>query len=128
MSTEKFEFNREQNRLIADLATKMRGVGVFLMASGILCLVACGIGLATGRSGIVAVSLLAGIFFSATGFWTTRAGRSFKGVVDTEGNDIALVMHALRELDRFFTLNQWLVIAYLLVILTAVIGCPSSLG
>ena len=128
MSAESFEFNSEQNRLIADLAAKMRGIGVFLIASGALCIVACGIGLATGRSGIVAVSLLAGIFFSATGLWTTRAGRSFKGVIDIEGNDIALVTNALRELDRFFTLNQWLVIAIVLVLLTAVIDCPSILG
>ncbi len=128
MATQGYEFDREQNLLIADLAGKMSSVGIFLVAAGTLSLMVAAVSIGTGRPGPFVALILAGAFFLATGIWTVRGGRAFRAVVDTEGNDSPLVMHALNQLERFYTLNFWLVVIYLMTVLLTFAGCPEGLG
>ena len=123
-----YEFDAEQNELIADLARKMLGVGTFLFLIGALALlgaVASGLG---SRLDAAVVLVFAAAFFLAVASWTTAAAKSFRKIVETEGSDIPHTMAALAQLRRFYTLHFWLILAYLVLIVLAVLGYPEGLG
>jgi hypothetical protein len=107
-----YEFTVEQNRVIGDLAGKMRFVGLFLILGGVLeCL-----SVLRGDLG----HLIAGVVFILFGVWTRGAAGSFRKIVDTEGRDITHLMRALGELRQMYTLQYWLLmiaIALILVVL-----------
>ncbi len=127
MSSEAYEFTAEQNQLIADLAWKMKGVGVFMYVIGGLAL-AGGVASATRSRPDLAIMLALGAaFFLAIATWTFQAGREFRRVVDTEGEDIAHTMVALAQLRRFYTLHFWLIVVYLVLIVLAILGYPEGL-
>lgn len=125
MSTPNYEFDRQQNRIIADLAKKMTGVGLFLIIAGVTLLLAAAVGARSEQVANLWILALAGAFFVITGTFTFRGGRSFRRIVDSEGNDIAHTMAALTQLDRFFTVNFWLVFAFVLLVISALVGVPS---
>jgi len=126
--TDGYEFSAEQNQLIADLARKMLGVGIFMLLIGALALIG---GVASGfgsRLDAAVVLVLAAAFFLAVASWTVAAARSFRRIVETEGHDIPHTMAALAQLRRFYTLHFWLIIAYLVLIVLAILGYPQGLG
>ena len=127
MTAESYEFNAEQNQLISDLARKMKGVGIFMAAIGLLALGGCVTGAVRARPDLAITFALVAAFFIAIALWTIRAGREFRRVVDTEGDDIPHTMNALAELRRFYTLHFWLIIVYLVLIVLAILGYPAGL-
>ncbi len=126
MSMPTYEFDQQQNRVIADLAKKMTGVGVFLVLAGGATTLAAAIGSRTEQSGALLVLFLAGLFFASTGVLTFRSGRSFQRVVDSEGNDIEHTMTALAQLDRFYTINFWLVFVCVILLIASVARAPTA--
>ncbi len=128
LETASYEFDAEQNQLIADLARKMLGVGIFLFLIGALALigaVASGFG---SRLDAAVVLVFAAAFFLAVASWTVAAAKSFRKIVETEGHDIPHTMAALAQLRRFYTLHFWLILAYLVLIVLAILGYPEGLG
>ena len=58
-----------------------------------------------------------GVCMMLIGGWVLGASRSFKDIVTTQGNDITLLMHALRKLRSAYTLQGvLLIVACLLVV------------
>ncbi len=120
-----YEFSSDQNRIIADLASRMSSVGAFLIIAGAVALVSAILSSVQGAYVAVIALLTVGAFFLVTGVWSRRSARYFRYVVDTTGHDIDHIMRALTELDKFYTLKFWLVIAYLVIILSALVLVPS---
>lgn len=128
MTADSYEFTAEQNRVIADLARKMLGVGIFMFLIGALALTG-GLASAWGsRPDAAMVLVLAAAFFLAVAVWTVAAARSFRRIVTTEGHDIPHTMAALAQLRRFYTLHFWLIVVYLVLIVLAILGYPEGLG
>lgn len=118
-STSQYEFSPAQNVLIGSLASKMRFVGLFGLAIGILVLL-------PGIFRFDPIAIAVGVFYLLVALWTRSAGGSFRDVVDTQGADVSHLMNALESLRKLYTLTFWLAIvaiALLVVLLTAeVIG------
>ncbi len=128
MTAEGYEFTSEQNQLIADLARKMKGVGVFMYAIGGLALAGGISGALRSRPDLLVILALVAAFFLAIATWTFQAGREFGRIVATEGHDIPHTMTALAQLRRFYTLHFWLILVYLVLIVLAILGYPQGLG
>jgi hypothetical protein len=112
-----YEFTPDQNRVIADLAKKMRLVGIVLQIFGCLGAVV-GLVLIT-RNGIGA--LIQGVINVFLGIWVIRAADSFHRIVKTQGQDISHLMEALRQLGKYFGL-QYVLIMIGLVLLAVVLA------
>jgi hypothetical protein len=121
-----YEFNPTENITIADVARYARLWGIISLVSGALVLL-LGIGVAAmggaiaaataGRAGASALSSSAavaaiGIALVPTalvsiigGIFYVRSGEALRSVVDTQGNDIALLTEAVRSLTLAFKIE-----------------------
>jgi len=128
-STSEFEFTEPQNEVMGDLAGKMKFVGTLLMVLGVL-VVLTGIGtmFVDGAAGVL--NIIVGVVYLLLGWWTRAASASFQEVVDTEGQDITNLMAALGELRRLYSLQYWIFLILLVMvvigIVVAIIGGASS--
>lgn len=106
MESKVYEFNETQNKLIKDLADKMRFVSYFLIAWGVLLLIN---GILIVRYGAIG-SIISGIVQILIGFWTHKAASSFRLIVDTQGRDINNLMSSLGALRKLYNLQYWLIL------------------
>ncbi len=103
-----YEFSATENQTIQRTAGRSVVYGYASVALGALgtlgglaALVV--VGGAAGAVGIgIAVALLPNLI---AGFWYVRAGESLKGVVETQGHDIALMMVAMDRIAAAFKLE-----------------------
>ncbi|ACK73183.1 hypothetical protein PCC7424_4826 [Gloeothece citriformis PCC 7424] len=107
-----YEFSSTQERLIGDLAGKMKFVSYFFIAVGIIQIIA-GFLQITYVEGIS--SIINGIIYLFIGWWTYRSGSSFGSVAKTRGHDIENLMDALKQLKNLYTLLFWLLIIALVI-------------
>ena len=77
MTLDSYEYTAEQNQLIADLARKMKGVGIFMAAIGVLALAGCISGALGARPDLAIALALVAAFFLAIATWTIQAGQPF---------------------------------------------------
>lgn len=120
MEIQQYEFDQSQNELILDLSQKMRFVGYFLTAVGILGIISGIITLFNSPS-LSINNFINGIVNTIFGIWINKAAVSFKQIVDTEGNDIVNLMGALGELRKLFGLIYWLLIIALVFIALGIV-------
>lgn len=114
MDNQQYEFNPSQNELISDLATKMRFVAYFSVAFGVLSAI-------TGLIQFDVAVLIQGTIAIIIGIWTVKAASSFKKIVDTNGNDIELLIGALSELRKLYSLEYWLLVIGLVFLAIALV-------
>jgi hypothetical protein len=126
--TPPYEFNAQQNEVMATLGRAMRDVGLFLGVIGVLSL-AAGIARLFVRAGTWAEALttalwavLQGGIFLLIGVWTRDAGRHFQRVAGTQGADIQHLMEALDELRQAYGLARVVIAAALILVLLTVIA------
>jgi hypothetical protein len=114
-----YEFTPPQNQNIRRLSRKMKFVGVFYIVGAAL----------FGALGVVAyffMPLAAIVYVVAMipelliGVWTTKAASSFRKIVDTKGHDIPHFMNAVTSLRKLYTLQYWLLIMVLVLIVTSI--------
>lgn len=86
------------------------GLGVLLIVSGILSLRAGGLN-----------SIIQGIIQLIIGIWTAKAASSFQLIVKTQGSDIENLMNALGELRKLYTLQYWVLIIALILVVIAIV-------
>ena len=120
MEGKQYEFDQSQNELILDLSQKMRFVGYFLTAVGILGIISGIIALFNSPS-LSINNFINGIVNTIFGVWINKAASSFKQIVDTQGNDIVNLMGALGELRKLFGLIYWLLIIALVFIVIGIL-------
>lgn len=107
IQTPNYEFSSTEERLIGDLAGKMKFVSYFFIAIGILQIFA-GLLRITVLEGIS--TIINGIIYLFIGWWTYRSGASFGLVAKTRGHDIENLMNALKQLKNLYALVYWLLI------------------
>lgn len=115
------EFSHDDNAVLSRLALKMRGVGFWFEVYGIVMLLSFAFKLwpKNGNTEIAPMDLLTGIVFLMLGHWTRRGGLGFRQVVDSEGDDMSHLMKAIRELSRFYTLIDRLILFAVTILLVA---------
>ncbi|MEW5860956.1 MAG: hypothetical protein AB1861_26885 [Cyanobacteriota bacterium] len=117
MESRVYEFDQTQNQLIRDLAQKMRFVSYFLIALGVLLVIAGIISIRRGEIG----GIINGVVQILIGFWTSKAASSFQRIVDTQGSDMENLMGALGELRKLYTLQYWLILIAVIFVAVALI-------
>lgn len=110
---QEFEFNPEQDKLIGALAGKMRGVGQFFMFLGVLLLLHGFLQIREGGIG----AIISGLIYLGIGNWTVNASAAFRVIVDTKGSDMRLLMDALENLKKVYSLMYILILVGLLAVL-----------
>lgn len=98
----------------------MRFVSYFLIALGVLLILS---GILSLRVGGLS-SIIQGIVQLLIGIWTTKAASSFQLIVKTQGSDIENLMNALGELKKLYTLQYWV---FILALILVVIGIVAAL-
>ncbi|MDC0667166.1 hypothetical protein [Nannocystis radixulma] len=127
-----YEFSAPENVIIRQLVDAMRFVAAASLAVGAFVLILGIAGLAThGRSAIgPAIGQFAeAVVFGLIGMWLQRAVDAFNRVIETSGDDITHLLHALRELTRVFSLQRTvLVLAAIIIVMAIGIHGVLSLG
>jgi hypothetical protein len=111
-----YEFGPDQNELIGTLASKMRFVGMFLIALGVVALLGAAAQFRDLRDGNLIVF---GLFQIVIGAWTRSAGGGFHRIVTTQGADIPHLMAALQDLRKLYTLQYWLVVLAIVLLVVS---------
>jgi len=99
-----YEFTREQNEVIASLASNMKIVGVVSVIAGGLLILAGLVLLA--RGGVSA--LIQGVLALIIGGFTVQAAGAFRLIVNSQGDDIGHLMTALGALRSLYRLQVFL--------------------
>ena len=115
-----YEFTAEQSETISTLSTRMRWVGIFLIAIGVIAGIAGLMSLA--EAGIAVVSIIQAVIYALIGIWTMRAAASFALIPETEGRDVTNLMNALGSLRTLYTFQFWLIIAGLIVLVLSLLA------
>jgi hypothetical protein len=110
--TRSYEFDEGQNELIGALANRMSWVANFMILLAAIAIVG---GFATLRDE-GAGSIGQGIIVLILAVWTRKAAQSFHGIVRTEGSDVTNLMAALGELKKLYTLQYWLIIVAIAIV------------
>lgn len=116
-----YEFSAPENVIIRQLVDAMRFVAAASLAVGAFALILGVIGLVSGGGANIGPAIgqfAQALVFVLIGVWLQRAVDAFSRIVDTSGDDITHLLHAIRELTRVFSLQRTvLVLAILLLIL-----------
>ena len=116
-----YEFTPPQDEVIRALSKKMNFVGFFYIVASAL----------VGLGGLAAMFISAwiGLFYMILltpelliGIWTLNAGKSFRLVVDTKGQDIPHLMNAINALRKLYTMMFWILIIGLVFMVLAIVG------
>jgi hypothetical protein len=104
-----YEFDESENQLIGELAAAMRFVAWATIAAGVLVAV---VGLLDvkdhfGRAGKALAECLV---YVSVGLFTRSASRSFRRVVETEGEDIPNIVAAVCDLRRLYRFQRTAII------------------
>ena len=89
--------------MIRNLGSKMSFVGLFMLGIGLFCFLSV-IARWIRFQELEVVVLFFTLLLVTVGIWTHRAGREFRSVSKTEGNDISHLMGALANLLKLCTL------------------------
>jgi hypothetical protein len=139
----KYEFSAAENDVFAALAGKMRFVGTVLTIIGVLYLVIGAMLIFMALSGqdvppaaakasdgptVMRLGvqhsigyLVGGILYLAMGGWTRSGAAAFRRIVDTQGSDIGHLMEAAVNLRKLYTLQFWLILIGLIIMLIALV-------
>jgi hypothetical protein len=73
-------------------------------------------------------SALVGSLYIVIGVWTKSAAQSIQNIVNTEGNDIDHLMNAVKDLNKLYSLQKWLMIVAIVLAVLGVIAMAASSG
>lgn len=95
-----YEFSAQENKTIGMTASRARTWGIVSIIVGIF--MALGGVSQLGHGFMAAIKLADGVVSIVVGIVFVGVGGSLKSVVDTQGNDIGLMMSALQKLGTAF--------------------------
>jgi hypothetical protein len=122
-----YEFTEQQNQVIKGLAQGMAVVAIPFIVLGVLYTIAFVLNVIRcfqdpGHIPATFLLALVTVLVFALGVWQRRASESFKNVVHTQGSDIPHLMDALDNLRKMYRVLSTIVIAYLLLVLIALVA------
>jgi hypothetical protein len=98
-----YEFSPTENAIIGNLGSKLSFVGLFMLGIGLFCFISVIVHWFQLQY-LQVFLLFLSLLLIPVGIWTHRAGRAFRSVAETEGNDISHLMGALENLLKLCTL------------------------
>lgn len=108
---QRYEFTRDQEQVIGDLAVKMGFVGAFLLAMTTLGAVWVAYVLyRTDFRYFDGFTALNALIYGCLAIWTLRASGAFASVAATVGRDVSHLMDALSSLRKMYSLLYWLLV------------------
>lgn len=117
-----FEFDASQNKVIEDIASSMRFVGILLyLYTGLSLLGAVGHGISHRIPEAIGTGI-GGILYGVMGASINRASSYFKQIVTTQGNDVPHLMNALTHLGGVFKLIRTLFLILLSVLFVVLVA------
>jgi hypothetical protein len=124
--SDQYEFTSRQNAVIGPLSRDMVWVAVPLVLVGVLYGIALIVTVVKAfrdphlflEAALIGLAML---FYLALGVWTSRAARSFKQIVTTQGRDVTHLMDALDNLRKMYGLLSIIVKLYVLLAVVAVV-------
>jgi hypothetical protein len=132
-----YEFNDQQNRIIADLGSGVRVVGLLLFLLGFfqaftLIAALVRLGWDSRLAGPYLLTGAGALIYLSLGWWFNRASAGFINVAATQGRDVDNLMHGLNELRKSFSLVRTLIFVFgvfiLMGLVAALIEAYSSRG
>lgn len=122
-----FEFSQSQNRVIGDLASGLRVVGLLLFLFGVLTAATLitqlfGVGMDWRFRGPALVLAATALIYLSLGWWFQKSAVSFDAVATTQGQDVNHLMTALNDLRKSFSLIRLLIMIYGMIILVGLIA------
>lgn len=114
-----YEFDAQQNTQLTQLAAAMGVVGVGLLLLGLVCVIGAVQQLLVGSRSFVAM-LVQGLLLIPMGLWTRGAAVHFLRIVRTQGTDVPVLMEAVQQLTKTYTLQKWLVLLVLALLVLAI--------
>lgn len=120
LSSSGYEFDAQQNTQLTQLAAAMGVVGVGLLLLGLVCVIGAVLQLLVGSRSFVAM-LVQGLLLIPMGLWTRGAAVHFLRIVRTQGSDVPVLMEAVQQLTKTYTLQKWLVLLVLALLVLATV-------
>ena len=120
LSSSGYEFDAQQNTQLTQLAAAMGVVGVGLLLLGLVCVIGAVLQLLVGSRSFVAM-LVQGLLLIPMGLWTRGAAVQFLRIVRTQGTDVPVLMEAVQQLTKTYTLQKWLVLLVLALLVLAIV-------
>jgi len=114
-----YEFTTDQNIVLRLLSKRMKAVAIFLIIMGALVILQGVQQMFFGNSIITSIGI--GSIYIIMGVWTYKSGKSFEQIVLTEGTDINHLMKANSSLLSLYTLQYWLFIIALIILVISLI-------
>jgi hypothetical protein len=117
-----YEFGEAENVVIGSCGGRAQIWGILCVVAGAVQIVASILNIVHLIQGNGWIFMLpAGVFNCVMGVYFTRAGAALKSVVATQGNDITLMMNALRNMARAL-LVQIIATAVFIMLVLAIIA------
>jgi len=122
-----YEFSEEQGRVIADLSSGVRLVGILLFLFGAfylvgLILTVVKLGWTPHFTGPGVLIIVSALIYLSFGWWFQKSSAAFDDVVTTQGRDIDNLMVALDELRKPFALIRTLIMLYAVLVLIGLVA------
>lgn len=112
-----YELDQAQNRVVARLATRARIWGAVSLLFGVLCVAAGLFGVSSqGEDPRTLLYLTAALPQLSVGLSFLGAGRAFGAVVTTSGNDVPLLLDAIRSLSTGLTVQIAMTVLFVLIV------------
>ena len=121
-----YEFGTEDNDIISGVASNMGFVGTALIVLGTLIVLGALAALYShvGRHDL----LISGVILIILGVLTLNVARSMRSIVETEGNDIALLRVAMANLSRLYAIQKWILIISIALVFLVLLVTLGILG
>jgi len=125
MENATYEFTATQNATIQSLSRKMKFIGATLVVMAFIYFAAALFPFVRPEIpgwyavGSICAHAVAGALYLALGIFTIRAARSFRLIVQTQGNDIDNLMDALAYLLKNYRIQYWVIVAALILVVVA---------
>lgn len=113
-----YEFNEYENIVIKELADNASFFGTIGIVFGILGTLGAVVSIASNANRPVSVVAVIGLLIQ--GIFARNAATRFHTVVNTQGNDIPLMMEALTQLQRYYIVTATVGVLSLLTSISAV--------
>jgi hypothetical protein len=115
-----YEFNEYENIVIKELADNASFFGTVGIVFGILGTLGAVVSIASNANRPVSVVAVVGLLIQ--GIFARNAAQRFHNVVNTQGNDIPMMMEALTQLQRYYVVTATVGALSLLTSISAVIN------
>lgn len=128
MDHREYPFTPDDNRVLSDVAKRMKIFAYLMLGSAVLSLLmtayqmfSFGAGITTIAGGMIG-TIFSLIIYSVIAFLTLSASGALEAAARSGGRDVTPMMHALNALKKLYAVQYWLIITMILLVILVMIG------